>query len=78
MSEGTQSAVRIGRVIKARERQEAPIEIRHLDERDSQFALAHDFGMTEWADTQPSSWDDLTLDEVKPSRLERHFKRAWR
>ncbi|QIM51593.1 hypothetical protein [Hydrogenophaga crocea] len=73
-SEGTESARRIGRVIKARDFQEAPIEIRHLDERDSQFSLAHDFGMSEWADTDMGS---LELEEIKPSRLERN-KRSWR
>lgn len=75
MSEGTQSAIRIGRVIKAREQQEAPIEIRHLSERDSQFSLAHDFGMTEWADTDMG---DLELEEIKPSRLERRIHRSWK
>lgn len=57
------------RVIKHRDHQTEPIEIRHLDERDSQFALAHDFGLNEWADTQPSTWDDMSLEEIKPSRL---------
>jgi hypothetical protein len=74
MNEGHASAVRIGRVIKAREHQTADIEIRHLDERDSAFALFNDFGMTDFAPTQ---WDELDLMEVKPSRIDR-TKRSWR
>lgn len=54
MSEGTTSAQRLLRVIKARDPQAEPVEVRELDERDSAFSLLHDFGVTDFADTQPS------------------------
>lgn len=67
MSEGTTSAQRLLRVLKRRDPQTEAIEVKELDERASAFALAHDFGETGFADTQPSqpmALEPTEFDEV--------------
>lgn len=74
MSEGTTSAQRLLRVIKRRDPQTRPVEVKELDERDSAFSLLHDFGVTGFADTQPSqpmALEPTEFDQVM-RRLGRH------
>lgn len=47
------------RVIKQPDPITQAIEVRELNERDSEFALIHDFGMTDFAPTQPSALEEL-------------------
>jgi hypothetical protein len=63
------------RVIKRPDPQ--PFEMKELGPEDSAFYLARDFGMTEFADTQPSEPLEWALEETKPSRLSRNHK-SWR
>jgi hypothetical protein len=63
------------RVIKRPDPQ--PIEMKELGPEDSAFYLARDFGMTDFADTQPSEPLEWVLEEIKPSRIDRN-KRSLR
>ncbi len=50
------------RIIKRPDPIAQAIEVRELNERDSEFALLHDFGLTDFAPTQPSRLDELRLE----------------
>lgn len=75
-SEGHTSAIRILRDVPE-------IEARELSEREARKVMREEFGQddgfpdSEFDDSNMAVLDD-DPNEVKPSRLERHFKRAWR
>lgn len=72
-SEGHQSSLRILR--------EVPLEVKELSERDSRKAMREQFGQDDGfpdSELDSSNWSVLDEQEVKPSRVTRHFKRAWR
>lgn len=62
------------RIIKRPDRN-APIEVRELDEKDSTFHLARDFGRTDFADTEPTQPAPL---ELQPIEERDSHHRAWR
>lgn len=49
------------RVIKRPDPIAQAIEVRELNARDSEFALLHDFGLSDFAPTQPSQLNELRL-----------------
>lgn len=51
------------------------MEVTEHTERDSGYLLASEFGMPEFADTEPPEPLQWALEEVKPSRIERVFGR---
>lgn len=62
------------RIIKRPDRN-APIEVRELDEKDSTFHLARDFGRADFADTEPTQPAPL---ELQPIEERDSHHRAWR
>ena len=62
------------RIIKRPDRH-APVEVRELDDKDSAFHLARDFGRTDFADTEPTQPAPL---ELQPIEERDSHHRAWR
>lgn len=62
------------RIIKRPDRH-APVEVRELNEKDSTFHLARDFGRADFADTEPTQPAPL---ELQPIEERDSHHRAWR
>lgn len=57
------------------------VQVQELSERDSRKVMREQFGHDDGfpdSELDSSNWSVLDEQEVKPSRVERHFKRSWR
>lgn len=57
------------------------VQVQELSERDSRKVMREQFGQDDGfpdSELDSSNWSVLDDMEVKPSRVERHFKKAWK